>query len=83
MLGVIGVSSAKQIVSSFIKKINDEYVTETATEHSYRPAIKELLEALLPNFKAQNEPKRCEAGAPDFIIADSCGVAQAYVEAPS
>ena len=42
----------------YIEKINSLYKSKYATEHSYRPALKEYLEALLPNITATNEPKR-------------------------
>lgn len=39
-----------------------------ATEHTYRPALKALLEAMFPGTVATNEPKRISAGAPDYVI---------------
>ena len=39
-----------------------------ATEHTFRPALKTLLETLAPDIIATNEPKRVSCGAPDFII---------------
>lgn len=40
-----------------------------ATEHTHRPALKNLLEALSRNVVATNEPKRILCGAPDFNIS--------------
>ncbi len=40
-----------------------------ATEHSYRPALKNYLENLLEGITATNEPKRQKCGAPDYIIS--------------
>ena len=39
-----------------------------ATEHTHRPALKTLLEALDTTIIATNEPKRIACGAPDYII---------------
>ena len=39
-----------------------------ATEHSHRPALKALFEAMMPDAQATNEPRRIECGAPDFVI---------------
>ena len=41
-----------------------------ATEHTHRPALKLLLEALAgPGVQAVNEPRRIACGAPDYVIA--------------
>ncbi len=39
-----------------------------ATEHTYRPALKALMESLDKDVVVTNEPKRVACGAPDFII---------------
>ena len=44
-----------------------------ATEHSYRPALKALLEALRPGAVATNEPKHSAFGAVDFRVSDGSG----------
>ena len=73
-------------ISTYLEKIQREYASGSATEHSYRPALKELVESLLPGMLAINEPKRIECGAPDFSITKPMdGVAQGlpigYIEA--
>jgi hypothetical protein len=67
-------------VSNFIAEISKEYTTGHAREHSYRPAIKTLLESIYPTIQAVNEPKRQAVGAPDFIIFSN-KVPVAYLEA--
>ncbi|OOY18939.1 DNA methyltransferase [Thioclava sp. DLFJ5-1] len=38
-----------------------------ATEHSYRPVLQKLFDAIDPDIRSQNEPKRLtDVGAPDF-----------------
>ena len=54
-----------------------------ATEHTYRPALKSLIEALEPGVTATNEPKRFQRGAPDFAVfrkAQYGSVALGHVE---
>jgi len=53
---------------SYITQLNAQYVTGKATEHSYRPLLKNLLEDLLPKLNIINEPKRQTCGAPDYIL---------------
>ena len=44
-----------------------------ATEHTYRPHLKKLLEALAPGVEAINEPKHEACGAPDYVIVQPSG----------
>jgi hypothetical protein len=55
-------------VSDYIKDLEHELGTGIATEHTHRPALKRLLEALRPDVTAVNEAKRVACGAPDFTI---------------
>lgn len=52
----------------YLSKIQNVMDTGNATEHSYRPALKALLERLENGITATNEPKRIRCGAPDFIL---------------
>ncbi|MBO4800619.1 MAG: DNA methyltransferase [Bacteroidaceae bacterium] len=52
----------------YIDELNRQYKTEKAREHAYRPALKDLLESLLPKMVVTNEPAHFECGAPDYII---------------
>ena len=56
-------------VQSYFAKITHEYSTGFAREHSYRPALKELIESIMPDVTAINEPKHIACGAPDFILS--------------
>lgn len=55
-------------LKQYINDINQQYHTGLAREHSYRPALKNLLESLLPKMVVTNEPAHFECGAPDYII---------------
>ena len=54
--------------------------TQQATEHSYRPALASLIEAVGGNqVRAINEPSHIASGAPDFIVERN-GVPTGHVE---
>jgi type ISP restriction-modification system protein/N-6 DNA methylase len=53
---------------SYLKKVEKAYHLGNATEHTYRPALQELLETLFADTTATNEPKRVACGAPDLIV---------------
>ena len=54
-----------------MRELQKNLSTGTSTEHTHRPALKTLLEALGDGVLAINEPKRVECGAPDYIITRS------------
>ncbi len=55
-------------MQNYLKELNTTFNTDQATEHSYRPALKILLESLENDIEAVNEPSRQRCGAPDFIV---------------
>ena len=67
------------VIKSYLASIERELKTGRATEHTHRPALKDLLEGLDSQIKATNEPKRVECGAPDFILRRD-GLSVGYVE---
>ena len=56
------------IFKGYLSLIEQAYKAGNATEHTHRPALKDLLEAFQPGIIATNEPKRIKCGAPDYII---------------
>ncbi len=70
-------------VTDYLRAVR-ETARSQATEHSYRPHLKALLEALRPGAVATNEPRhRRDCGAPDMSVADGSGpgaVTIGYVE---
>ena len=60
-----------EVINAYLRKVESEWKTGQATEHTYRPMLKELLEHLLPKMMVINEPARIECGAPDYILKDS------------
>ena len=67
-------------IKAYLKQIEDNLRMGNATEHTHRPALKALLEALDPGVTATNEPKRIACGAPDFVVGRG-GFTVGYVEA--
>lgn len=56
------------MIQLYLHKLQTEFITENALEHSYRPALKNLFEQLDPNIIAINEPTRSAHGSPDFVF---------------
>lgn len=54
--------------AEYLKSLERAWKRGDATEHTHRPALKELLESLVARVTAVNEPRRSACGAPDFVI---------------
>ncbi len=57
-------------LDQYIHNINIRYKLGNATEHSFRGDLQQLIESLVPNIRATNEPKRQSCGAPDYILTN-------------
>lgn len=55
-------------IAQYINNINQRYKQGNATEHTFRGDLQQLLESLVPDIRATNEPKRQSCGAPDYIL---------------
>jgi predicted helicase len=60
---------------NYLKKLEMFYKTGRATEHTYRPVLQELFNALLASesMQAFHEPKRAKCGAPDYAVVRGTG----------
>lgn len=67
-------------VSGYLSEINKQFRTGIAKEHAYRGYLKTLLETLLPDVIATNEPKRVECGSPDYVLTRR-NIAIGHIEA--
>jgi len=56
------------LAKSYLASIKRESETGSATEHTYRAALKNFIESLKSGIIAINEPKRVSCGAPDFVV---------------
>src|SRR5574344_3168299 len=54
--------------TQYIDNINQRYKLGNATEHTFRGDLQLLIETLVPDIRATNEPKRQSCGAPDYIL---------------
>ena len=55
-------------IENYIGNINKRYKSGNATEHTFRGDLQQLIESLVPEISATNEPKRQSCGAPDYIL---------------
>lgn len=55
-------------LSDYVDNINKRYKLGNATEHTFRGDLQQLIESLVPEIRATNEPKRQSCGAPDYIL---------------
>jgi hypothetical protein len=55
-------------LEQYLNNINQRYKLGNATEHTFRGDLQQLLESILPDVRATNEPKRQSCGAPDYIL---------------
>ena len=55
-------------IENYIDNINQRYKLGNATEHTFRGDLQQLIESLVPEVRATNEPKRQSCGAPDYIL---------------
>jgi predicted helicase len=52
----------------YLTNISIRFKLGNATEHTFRGDLQQLLESLVPEIRATNEPKRQSCGAPDYIL---------------
>jgi predicted helicase len=55
-------------ITTYLNNINQRYRLGNATEHTFRGDLQHLIEALVPDIRATNEPKRISCGAPDYVL---------------
>jgi predicted helicase len=56
------------LFKGYLKKLEGALARGDSTEHTHRPALKDLIETFAKDVVATNEPKRSEVGAPDYIV---------------
>jgi predicted helicase len=69
-----------KVFTTYLRDIESAFKAGNATEHTHRPALKALIEALRDKVIATNEPQRIACGAPDFIITQG-EIPLGYIEA--
>lgn len=66
-------------IKAYIQDLNRQFQTGITTEHSFRPALKQLIEDCT-KFRVVNEQSHIDCGAPDMTILRQ-NLAVAYIEA--
>lgn len=67
-------------ISAYLGEVRKQYDSGQATEHSYRPALHALFSSIDPSLKVINEPKKSDAGMPDFLF-ERDGIPLGWAEA--
>ncbi|MCV2486514.1 N-6 DNA methylase [Flavobacterium sp. SH_e] len=67
-------------LEQYIESLNAKYKLGNSTEHTFRGLLEQLVESIVPEVKATNEPKRIKCGAPDYIITKK-EIEVGYIEA--
>jgi hypothetical protein len=60
---------AEDAFEKYLREINRAHLREDDTEHTHRPALKELIEGLGEKITATNEPRQIACGAPDILVS--------------
>lgn len=69
-------------VKEYLENLNHRYKQGTATEHTFRGDLQELIQSIVPSVLATNEPKRIKCGAPDYLITKkNSQIPIGYIEA--
>lgn len=68
------------LIASYIENISKRYSLGNATEHTFRGDLQQLIEELVPEVAATNEPKRIDCGAPDYVLTRN-KIPVGYIEA--
>lgn len=67
-------------VEQYIDTLNKRYKLGNTTEHTFRGDLQQLIESIVPEISATNEPKRINCGAPDYVITKK-DIPIGYIEA--
>lgn len=55
-------------IQKYLDEVQRQYKTQQAREHTYRPALANLLQEINPDIIAANDPARIHVGNLDFVI---------------
>ena len=55
-------------IAAYLNEITQLHASGQTTEHSFRPALHKLFQSIDPKVHAINEPKKSDAGMPDFMF---------------
>ncbi len=72
--------NSKMTLATYVENLNKRYKLGNATEHTFRGDLQQLIESIVPDIAATNEPKRINCGAPDYVITKK-DIPIGYIEA--
>jgi len=55
-------------VADYLNEVRANWASGQATEHSYGPLLEGLFRSVDPSLGVINEPRKSEAGMPDFLF---------------
>lgn len=67
-------------LSEYVQDISKRFAGGDAREHTYRGSLQNLLETVIPNIQATNEPARIKCGSPDYVLTKK-NLPVGYIEA--
>jgi len=70
----------KMTIQEYIDSIARRFASGITTEHSFRGDLQSLIESLVTDVMATNEPRRIECGAPDYVLTRK-SIPIGYIEA--
>ncbi len=67
-------------IEKYLENVSSKFNQGNATEHTFRGLLEQLIESIVPEVIATNEPKRQSCGAPDYILTKN-GIPVGFIEA--
>lgn len=67
-------------IQEYIDSVARRYASGITTEPSFRGDLQSLIESLVPDVMATNEPTRIACGAPDYVLTRKA-IPVGYIEA--
>lgn len=67
-------------IDQYLENVSSKFNQGNATEHTFRGLLEQLIESIVPEVIATNEPKRQSCGAPDYILTKN-GIPVGFIEA--
>lgn len=61
-------TTRKMNIAAYLEEVIRLFKTGQTTEHSFRPALEGLFRSIDPKISVINEPKKSDAGMPDFMF---------------
>ena len=67
-------------IQQYIENLNRKFKVGNTTEHTFRGTLENLIESLIPEVNATNEPSGQKCGKPDYVLMKN-NIPLGYIEA--